>query len=138
MLDLTGEFGARVAQQLQTEEIIWLTTVGADGTPQPSAVWFVWDGQSFLIYSRDNASKLKNIQRNSRVALNLNSDPLGNQVAVITGDAQIDESVPPCTEISAYMDKYGAGITRIGLTPEHFAAAYSVPIRVTPAKLRGH
>jgi PPOX class probable F420-dependent enzyme len=97
----------------------------------------LWDGQSFLIYSRENAPKLKNIARNPRVALSLNSDPLGTDVAIITGDAQVDESAPPCTAIPDYVAKYSAGIQRIGLTPEHFALAYSVAVRVTPTKLRG-
>ena len=33
---------------------------------------------------------------------------------------------------------YCAGIARIGITPESFAAAYSVAIRITPEKLSGH
>ncbi len=42
-------FGARVAQRLREEHLIWLTTVGADGTPQPNPVWFLWDGASVLV-----------------------------------------------------------------------------------------
>lgn len=137
MLDLSTTFGTRVAQRLHDEEIIWLTTVGADGTPQPSPVWFLWDGQTVLIYSRPSAPKLKNIARNPRVALSLNSDPLGIDVVVLTGAAQLDQAAPPCNAIPEYLAKYSAGIERINLTPETFAAAYSVAMRVTPTKLRG-
>ena len=48
-LDPSTEFGARVERRLPDERIIWLTTVGPDNTPQPSPVWFFWDGETFLI-----------------------------------------------------------------------------------------
>lgn len=41
IIDLTTEYGARVARRLQDEQVIWLTTVGRDGTPQPNPVWFI-------------------------------------------------------------------------------------------------
>jgi len=54
MIDLSTDFGARVARRLDDEIMIWLTTVRADGTPQPSPVWFLWIDQSILIYSQPN------------------------------------------------------------------------------------
>ena len=74
MIDTTSEFGTRVAQRLQQEGIIWLTTVRGDGTPQPSPVWFLWDGETFLIYSQPGAPKVRNIARSPKVALHLNGD----------------------------------------------------------------
>lgn len=138
MLDLTTEFGERVSRRLGEEEIIWLTTVGADGTPQPSPVWFLWDGETILIYSRDNAPKIKNIARNPRVALSLNTDPLGEDVVILIGDARVDQDAPSALALPEYLLKYRDGIERIGMTPENFAAAYSVALRVTPTKLRGY
>jgi hypothetical protein len=38
----------RVAQRLREDAVIWLTTVAANGTPQPNPVWFLWDGHSVL------------------------------------------------------------------------------------------
>jgi hypothetical protein len=43
MLDLTTDFGKRAAERLAKEKVIWLTTVGVDGAPQPNPVWFVWE-----------------------------------------------------------------------------------------------
>lgn len=136
-LDLTTEFGARVARRLQEEIVIWLTTVRADGTPQPSPVWFLWDGATILIYSRPETPKVRNIGHNPRVALAFDSDGRGGNIVILTGRAVIDRSTPPATQVPAYLDKYRAGIASIGMTPERFAAAYSVPVRVTPAHLRG-
>jgi len=74
MLDTTTGSGARADGRLRREEVAWLTTVRPDGQPQSVPVWFLWDGASFLIYSRQGRQKLKNIARNPRVDLNLNSD----------------------------------------------------------------
>ena len=41
--------GEHVARRLRDELIVWLTTVGADGTPHPNPVWFLWDGGDSLL-----------------------------------------------------------------------------------------
>jgi PPOX class probable F420-dependent enzyme len=137
LLDTSTEFGARVSRRLREDRVIWLTTVRADLTPQPSPVWFLWDGQTFLIYSQPNQQKLRNIQQNPRVALHLDGDGMGGNIVVFTGDARVATDVPPANEVDEYIKKYRA-IARIGMTPESFAESYSVPLQVTPTKLRGH
>ncbi len=137
MIDLNTEFGARVARRLDQEIVIWLTTVRADGTPQPSPVWFWWDGTTFLIYSRPHTPKLRNIADRPRVALNFDSDKQGGDIVVFSGDALIDPNAPPADQLSPYLDKYREGIKDIGMTPSQFAQEYSVAIRVTPTHLRG-
>ena len=90
-----------------------------------------------LIYSQPNKQKLRNIAQNSNVALNFNSDEYGDNVAVITGTAQIDLQAPAVDQLSAYLEKYRAAIANIGSAAEDFAQSYSVAIRVTPTSLRG-
>jgi PPOX class probable F420-dependent enzyme len=136
-IHLSTDFGARVAKRLQEEGIVWLTTTSADGTPQPNPVWFLWNGDNVLIFSEPNQAKLANIGRNPRVSLNLNSNAYGGDIAVITGSAAVDPAGPSAAERDAYAAKYGEGMKSIGLTAEGFAAKYSVPIRITPEKLRG-
>lgn len=137
-LDLNSEFGARVARRLQQEEVIWLVTVRNDLTPQPVPVWFIWDGETFLIYSQRDKQKLRNIARNPRVSLHFDSNGRGGDIVVISGEAQIDESILPADQVQAYVDKYGAAIAGIGMKPETFARSYSVPIRITALEVRGH
>lgn len=137
-LDTSTEFGARVERRLRQEVIIWLTTVRADGLPQPSPVWFLWDGQTLLIYSRPNQPKLRNIARSPKVALHFDSDGQGGDIVIFDGEAVITPGQPPADRVSDYVAKYAAGIAALGLTPASFAAAYSVPIRVTLHGVRGH
>ena len=121
-IDTGSEFGARVARRLAEETIGWLTTVGADGTPQPSPVWFLWDGEA----------------ANPRVSLNLDGNGRGGDIVILTGEARVDDAAPPSSALPAYQAKYATGIRQLGMTAESFAQAYSVPVRFTPAKLRGH
>jgi PPOX class probable F420-dependent enzyme len=137
MNDLSSEHGMREARRLESELVIWLTTVRDDGTPQPSPVWFLWADQTILIYSQQNKQKLRNIVQNPKVALNFNSDPQGDDVAVITGTARVDSQAPPVDRLRAYVEKYCQEIVELGATPESFAQSYAVAVRITPTSLRG-
>jgi PPOX class probable F420-dependent enzyme len=137
-LDTSTEFGLRVERRLRDEPLIWLTTISADGTPQPSPVWFLWDGEGVLIYSRPNTPKLRHIERNPRVALNLDGDGRGGDIVILTGQAALAPDAPPADRVPEYVRKYAWGFARIKMTAEQFGQTYSVAIRVTPTRLRGH
>lgn len=136
-IDVSTEFGARVAHRLAEEQIIWLTTVSTAGTPQPSPVWFLWQENHVLIYSEPNTPKLRNIARQPRVSLSFNSTPAGGDVVILTGRAEILSDAPLADAVPAYLEKYRIGIAGLGMTPEQFATSYYTAIRVTPEKLRG-
>jgi PPOX class probable F420-dependent enzyme len=136
LIDPATDFGARVAERLDREQIVWLTTVGPTGTPQPNPVWFRWDGSGFLIFSQPDRPKLRNIARNPRVALHFNSTESGGEVVVFGGAAQLEPAVD-ADEIAAYLDKYESGLAGLSMTGEQFRAEYSVPLRVVPDRLRG-
>jgi len=137
-IDTSTEFGARVEQRLADERIIWLVTTDRDGAPQPSPVWFIWDGELALIYSQPNTPKLRNIEVNPRVSLHFNSDEYGGDVVILSAEAAVDPDAPPAYDVPAYIEKYADGLKSISMTPESFAAAYSVPVRLRPTGLRGH
>lgn len=137
-IDTATPFGRGAERLLRTERVVWLTTVSADGTPQPNAVWFIWDGDTALMYSIPNQAKLKNIARNPRVALNLDSKKRGDNIVILTGTAAVDTSAPPLNKNRTYMAKYRAEIARLKLgTPAKMASEYSIAVRITPKKLRG-
>ncbi len=121
---------------LNTETIIWLTTVGSDLTPQPRPVWFVPDGDDVLIYSQPKAAKLAHIRKHPNVALHFNADQWGSDetVIVLTGTATLEEPKNP--QSAAYIKKYKKDMAEIGMTPEKFAASYSVPIRIKITNFR--
>ena len=73
MLDFKTKFGRFAMKSIKSEYFVWLTTVDSKGTPQPRPVWFIWENDTFLIYSQAKAHKLKHIQNNPNVSLHFNS-----------------------------------------------------------------
>jgi predicted pyridoxine 5'-phosphate oxidase superfamily flavin-nucleotide-binding protein len=50
--------GARADARLDAEEVAWLITVAPDGTPSPTPVWFLWDGE-YAVPVRITPTKLR-------------------------------------------------------------------------------
>lgn len=132
------DFGRRVYRRLREDRIIWLVTVDLNGIPQPRPVWFFWNDEDILIYSRPGTAKLRHISRNPGVSLNFDGDGRGGDIIVILGKAQIVGDGFPALEHQAYREKYDEGFKRIGMTPEQFSETYSEAIRIKPDSVRGH
>ena len=137
MLDETTDFGQRATRRLHEAIIGWLTTVTPDGAPQPIPVWFLWDGdRSMLLYSRPGMRKLRNMEANPRVSLNLDSDGYDSDIVVCWGEAHLSDD-PPATEVPEYIEKYAGPIEFLGWTPESFAKDFSVPFRIALSRIHG-
>ncbi len=138
MIDLTSEFGRAVKQHLEDEYVIWLTTVDSQLTPQPRPVWFIWQDNTFLIFSQAKAYKVSHIKKHPGVALHFNTDENGEKhVIVFVGEATIDPNHLPAHQVPAYFEKYKAGIASLDMTPEGFSRDYSIAIKVKPTEVRG-
>ena len=121
--------------RLRDDLIIWMTTVNAKGMPQPSPVWFIRDGDDFVIYSMHSA-RLRNIERNPSVALNLDGDGEGEGIVVVQGTARIEPDRPAAYEVPAYVEKYARKFEEYGWDPVDFSRRYPVPVVVTPTRIR--
>jgi len=138
MIDLTTDFGRKVEGFLDREYVVWLTTVGADLTPQPRPVWFIWQDGTFLIYSQSHAHKVRHLASHPNVSLHFNADATADKdVIVFAGTAVIDLSSPAAHLVPTYFEKYRTGIAGLNMTPEEFSREYPVAIRVSPRSMRG-
>jgi PPOX class probable F420-dependent enzyme len=135
ILDPTKERDAHIEQRLRTDPIIWLITVRPDGRPHAVAVWFLWEGDSFLIFSRPNNQKLRNLQSNTNALLALDDTHTGDDPITIEGTATLLASGETDVTYAAYVEKYGPRIKQIGFTPEQMAAEYSQAIRIRPTRV---
>jgi len=136
-LDRSNPFQARAADRLTSEQVGWLVTVNADGTPEPSPVWFLWDGADrVLIYSQET-KKVRNIEARPRVAFHFNADEHGGNVVIFTGSAVIDRGHPLVIDNQPYLVKYAGGIASLPMTYDAFSADYHVPVVMTLEKVRG-
>ena len=138
MIDLSTDFGARVERHLREDVVVWLTTVGASGAPLPTVVWFAWDGdRTVRIHSLPSAARVRHLAANPRVSLHFDGDGGGGDIVVFSARASLGDAAPADHE-AAYRAKYGEQMTRIGYTPEQFAARYSTLVTLELARLRGH
>jgi PPOX class probable F420-dependent enzyme len=138
VLDESTEFGAHAAKRLRDEIIGWLTTVTADGQPQPIPVWFLWDGdRSILLYSRPDKRKLANIAANPRVSLNLDSDGIDADIVVVWGEIHPSDDLP-ADQVPEYVEKYRGRIAALEWkTPDVFAQDFNVPLRLDVTRIHG-
>jgi PPOX class probable F420-dependent enzyme len=144
MAKISEKFPPEVEKRLREEQVIWLTTVRADGMPLPTPVSFLWDGEIVLMYTTPNSLKLRNLARNPHAALNLNSDAWGRKVVVLTGEIIEDRAAPPVIQNTMYLEKYRASIMEqyraamsdFQVTMESFSQKFSVPLRFTPEQIR--
>ena len=135
IIDRTTDAGDHAAGRLSSDRVGWLTTVRPDGTPQSSPIWFLWDGAEFLIYSLESP-RVRNIERQPRVSLNLDGNGLGGDIVVVEATARIDPTIPSAADHVDYLEKYKPVMDEYGWSPEWFAGRYSVPIVLTPTKYR--
>jgi PPOX class probable F420-dependent enzyme len=133
---MAGNIDEKLARRLQIEETIWLTTVRADGTPQPTPVWFTWRGEEMLIFTQPQSQKLRNIAGNAKVALNFNTDAHGGSVVVLWGTGYVDPQGATQDEMDVYMAKYTQGIEMLGWTQEQMARDYAAVLRVRIERVR--
>ena len=129
------EISRELEQRLAKEQIIWMTTTKADGTPLPNPVWFLWNGSEFVVFTESGSVKMKNLIPNPRVALNLNSDFSGGDIAIFQAEANLNGAPVSEEEFNRYLTKYEEGMRGLGLTPALLKANYQT-VRLLPIKFR--
>ncbi|MDP9373642.1 MAG: TIGR03618 family F420-dependent PPOX class oxidoreductase [Chloroflexota bacterium] len=133
MLDLTQPRDARIDRRLREETIAFLSTVRPDGRPHLVPIWFLWDGETILIFSQPANQKVRNLRQNPRAMLALERGG-DAPVILIEGEATLlDEGAAAATD-PAYVEKYAAGMANLGMDAAQMAAVYRQPIRITPTK----
>lgn len=136
--DESTDFGRRVRERLRDGLVIWLTTVGADGTPQPNPVGFLWDGaDSVLTYNRAEAHRLTHVRERPRVSLNFDGNGQGGDIVVLTGDAEVVRDHPLATGNPEWLAKYTEAAKQVFGGVDRFAREYPVAMRVRITKVRG-
>lgn len=132
---MSGDLHPHVEERLASDEMIWLVTVRPDGRPHSVPVWFLRDGETILIWSKQNTQKLRNLHHNASVMLALDDTRRGHDVVMLEGTAELLERREGLETIPAYGKKYREGLQRIGVTAEQFTLLYSQLIRITPGRV---
>jgi PPOX class probable F420-dependent enzyme len=95
---------ADVAARLSAPRNYWLATVGATGAPHVAPVWGVVVDQDLYVYSDRSTAKARNLARDPRVAVHLES---GDDVVIVHGElADVGHPMAAGAVVAALAAKY--------------------------------
>jgi PPOX class probable F420-dependent enzyme len=106
-----------------------LATVGTDGRPQLSAVWFLADGDEIRVSLNTSRQKVKNLRANRAVNLFILDRSAPTRYLEIRGDAEVTDD-PDYSFAERVGQKYGADLKGFDGDNPHRVVVTLRPVRV--------
>ena len=110
--------------------IAHMATLGPDGAPHSSPVWYEWTGEDLLISHTKNRQKYRNLQRDPRFALSILDPNDAYRFVEIRGTAEITDD-PDAALIHRLAKKY------LGKDRYPYDLDDRVVIQMNPTKIVG-
>jgi PPOX class probable F420-dependent enzyme len=104
-------------------------TVGPDGRPQLSAVWFLADGDQLRVSLNTSRQKVKNLRLNPAVNLFILDRSAPTRYLEIRGDAEVSDD-PDYAFADRVGQKYGADLKAFDGDNPHRVVVTVRPVRV--------
>jgi PPOX class probable F420-dependent enzyme len=137
ILDHTPDFSRR-DEWLRNGMIVWLGSVRPDGRPHFVPVWYIWDGEILLVLSQPGTQKVRNLERDRRVAVALDNTRVGRDVVLLEGEATLmtvpSAEVSASGAVTAYLEKYADLLVEMEWSPDEYVADYSQAILIQPTR----
>ena len=113
-----------------------LATIGPDGRPQLSEVWFLADGDTVKFSLNTTRQKTRNLSRNPACSAFLLDTESPYRYLEIRGDAEIspDDDYAFADRVGA---KYGVDVRAIDRPGESRVAVTVRPVRINAVNMRG-
>ena len=90
----------------ETKSFAHVATIGPDGEPQSSPVWFDWDGEHLKFSLTKTRQKYRNLQRDKRISMSIIDPSNDYRYIEVRGElARVDED-PNIDFISRMAKKY--------------------------------
>jgi PPOX class probable F420-dependent enzyme len=123
---------------LRSDPVVWLSSVQTDGRPHLVPVWFHWDGERIVAFSKPHARKIDNLRDQPRVMLAVGTLGPDFEVELIEATAELPDSHAADVMPAGFGSKYRDLLRRAGLTVQRFAEVYSQPIVLRPTRFLGY
>lgn len=113
-----------------------LATIGPDGRPQVSEIWFLAEGGELKLSLNTTRQKVRNLRRNSACTLFVLDLAVPARYLEIRGDAELvaDDDYAVADRVCA---KYGANARNIDKPGESRVAVTIKPARINAIDMRG-
>ena len=123
---------------LADDPVVWLSSVQRDGRPHLVPVWFHWDGQRIVAFSKPNARKVDNLREEPRVMLAVGTPGPDFEVELIEATAELPATPAAECMPDGFGAKYRDLLRRAGLSLQRFSEVYSQPIVLHPVRFLGY
>lgn len=100
------EIPADYKDLLESTALAYVATIGPDGEPQNTPVWFDWDGEHLKFSQTKVRQKYRNVQRDPRIALSLVDPENPYRYLEVRGEVVRIEEDPDLDFINAMAKKY--------------------------------
>jgi PPOX class probable F420-dependent enzyme len=117
---------------LAQEEVAWIASVRPDGRPHLVPLWFCWDGDAIVVFSKADAQKVRNLARDPRAMVAVGEAGADMRIGLLEAIAEFGQ--PPLGLPDTFVDKYRDRLTHLGLSVQRFAETYPLPIRLRPTR----
>ena len=91
---------------LESTALAHVATIGPDGEPQVNPVWFGWDGTHVLFSQTTTRQKVRNLQRDPRIALSIVDPANPYRYLEIRGVVERVDPDPDIAFINSMAKKY--------------------------------
>lgn len=123
---------------LRRDSVVWLSSIQTDGRPHLVPLWFVWDGERIVAFSKPRARKIDNLRGNPRVMVAVGTPGPDFGVELIEASAELPDQPAIDLMPSGFGPKYRELLRRAGLSVQRFAEVYSQPIILRPTRFLGY
>lgn len=113
---------------LQSTALVHVATIGPEGEPQSTPVWFGWDGEHVKFSQTKGRQKYRNLSREPRVALSLVDPENPYRYLEVRGEVTHIEEDPDLDFINSMAKKY-LGMDKY---PYHQPGDERVVLYITP------
>ena len=111
----------RVEDRLRQDQFAWLATTRDGGQPDVVPVWFFWDGEWILIYTKPDSRKVRSLRDTRRATLHLER-PHTLHVVIVEGEAELLAEPSAAVVSDGYLEACAAGMAALGLPADAMTA----------------
>jgi PPOX class probable F420-dependent enzyme len=102
-----AEFDAeRLAKFLRPARIAVLATVGSDGTPQVTPVWYGYEDGRLTVAANENSAKVRNLRRDPRLSVCVYEGERGAEYAALYGRADLAHGDGVWPQVRSIVERY--------------------------------
>lgn len=130
---------AEISEYLHSRRTCRVATVGSDGTPHVSALWYVWDDTSLWLNTLCTSLRFRQLRRSPRISVLVDDghDFLELRGVELVGTAEVVGDVPRTTEPYAELADPELRFARKYAGSDIFTAdGRHAWVRLTPERIR--